>query len=118
VLENSEEMTLVFQPDHVVDKVFKVVRRFLSVCVDLRREIKVFNELKMYQLPARPSHADDPSSVVSDACAHNKMILFWTHGGVRPQQHDIAIDVIIPAVLIVESLEMQCIPDSPELEMT
>jgi hypothetical protein len=45
VLEDSEEMTLVFQPDHVVDKVFKVVWRLLSVGVDLRWEIKIFNEL-------------------------------------------------------------------------
>ena len=45
VLEYCEEMTLVFQPDHVVDIVLKVVRRLLSVGVDLRWEIKIFNKL-------------------------------------------------------------------------
>lgn len=118
MLKYCEKVTLIFQPDHVVDKVFKVVRRFLSVGINLRWEIKVFYELKMNKLPASPSHADDSSSVISDACAHNNMILLWTKSGIRPQQHDIAIHVIIPTVLIVESLEMQCVPDSPDLEMT
>ena len=45
VLEYCEEMTLVFQPDHVIDIVFKVVWRILSVGIDLRWEIKIFNEL-------------------------------------------------------------------------
>jgi hypothetical protein len=104
MLKYCEEMTLIFKPNHVIEIVFKVVRGLLSVSVDLRWKIKVFNELKMDQLPTSPSIADGPSSIISEACAHDKMILIWAHIVLRPQQHNMTINVIIPAVLILESL--------------